>query len=103
MRRLYFIDRFEREKFNGESDFYVFDRQGNISVDMKNRPILEKELRISGQPNILWLDQNGLLPASHPVPFMEEKIFRKPTPDEKKDGGIKQNSPYLIIGRTTST
>ena len=77
-------DRFEQEKLNGESDLYVFDRRGNISVDRKYRPILEKKPRTSGQPNISYLEENGLSPASHLVAFMEAMICRKPTPDEKK-------------------
>ena len=101
VRRFNFPDRFEREKFNGESDFYVFDRQGNISVDRNNRPIIEKKPRTSGQPKISWLEDNGLSPASHPVAFMEEMLYRKPTPYEKKRRQNKAKYQYLTIGRTT--
>ena len=69
-RRFNFPDRFEREKFNGESDFYVFDRRGNTSVDRKNRPILYKKPRTYFKPNISWIEKNILSPAYHPVDFM---------------------------------
>ena len=84
MSRFNFPVRFEQEKFNGESRFYFFYRRGKISVDRKNRPILEKKPSTSGQPKISWLEENGLLPASHPVAFMEAMLYRKPTPNEKK-------------------
>ena len=60
VRKFNFPDRFEQENFNGENDFYFFDRRGNIGVDRKNRPILDKKPRTSGQPNISWLEDNGL-------------------------------------------
>ena len=64
--------------------FVFFYRQGNISVDRKNRPILEKKPSTSGQPKISWLEENGLSPVSHPVAFMEAMLCSKPTPDKKK-------------------
>ena len=93
-RRFNFPDRFEREKFNGESDFYVFDRRGSISVDKKNRPILENKPRTSGQLKISWIEENGLSPASHPVALMEAMICRKPTPYKKK---IRRNQEKVSI------
>ena len=84
VRRFDFRDIFEREKFNGESDFCVFDGRGNISVDRNNRTILDKKPRTSNQTKISWLEENVLPPASHPVYFMESMLCRKATPDEKK-------------------
>ena len=84
VRKYNFPDIFEGDKFNGESDFYVFDRRGNISVDKKKRPILEKKPRTSGQPKISLLEENGLSPSSHLVAFMKSTLCRKPTPDENK-------------------
>ena len=64
--------------------FYYYDRRGNISVDRKNRPIIEKKPRTYGEPRISWLEDNLLSPASHPVPFMKSMLYSKSTPDEKR-------------------
>ena len=84
MSRFNFPVRFEQEKFNGESRFYFFYRRGKISVDRKNRPILEKKPSTSVQNNISWLEDNVISPASHPVAFMEAILCRKLTPNKKK-------------------
>ena len=84
VRRFNFPDRFERETFNEESDFYIFDRRGNIKVDKHNTPVTEKRRRTSGQPKVSWLERNQLSPASHPVSFMEVILSRDGTPEEKR-------------------
>ena len=84
MRRFNFPNKFERESFNEESYFYMFDRRGNIKVDKNDRPILEKKKRMSGQPKVAWLENNRLSPVSHPVSFMEVLLSRDGTPEEKR-------------------